>query len=78
MRTLINWTAKRAGGRITVHGVDKDTHQPVKIVGVDMIEAGQLVDNDGNVLPPGPPVFGKSVKLPPRATDKNGRTFWLE
>jgi hypothetical protein len=34
---LFEWKAKRAGGRITVYGRDKD-RQPAKIVGVDKIE----------------------------------------
>ncbi len=36
MEKLTNWTAKRAGGRITVKGTD-DTGHPVRIVGVDVI-----------------------------------------
>lgn len=34
---LFDWKAKRAGGRITIYGKDKD-RQPAKIVGVDKIE----------------------------------------
>ena len=41
MKTIINWTAKRAGGRITVYGVDEATHKPLKVVGVDLIEAAR-------------------------------------
>ena len=40
MRTLYNWTAKRAGGRITVYGLESAKHREpenVKIVGVDKI-----------------------------------------
>lgn len=37
MHTLRNWTAKRAGGRITVYGED-DSGVSTKIVGVDRIE----------------------------------------
>lgn len=38
MRTLRNWTAKRAGGRITVYGfTDDEEHRGVKVVGVDCI-----------------------------------------
>lgn len=50
---LKNWTAKRAGGRITVYGVDPATNKDVKIVGVDMIEAAAVLpfviatDKDG-------------------------------
>lgn len=39
MERLINWTAKRAGDSITLNGVDIDTNQPVKVVGVEKIEA---------------------------------------
>jgi hypothetical protein len=42
MIKLVNWTAKRAGGRITINGVDDATGKPHKVVGVDMIEAGNL------------------------------------
>lgn len=48
---LKSWKAKRAGGRITVTGVDTTSGQPVKIVGIDTIEAGKpvvAVDKDGN------------------------------
>jgi hypothetical protein len=37
MHTLINWRARRAGGRITVYGED-DSGASAKIVGVDVIE----------------------------------------
>lgn len=52
MMTLTNWTAKRAGGRITVTGVDGEG-QPKKITGIDQIEAGKegappiATDKDG-------------------------------
>lgn len=39
MQELMNWSAKRAGGRITVTAVDYSTKKIVKIVGVDTIEA---------------------------------------
>ena len=39
MQKIINWTAKRAGGRITINGVTADTLQPIKLVGVDEIKA---------------------------------------
>jgi hypothetical protein len=42
MQTLINWTAKRAGGRITVYGVDQETGQPVRVVGVDTISPQEV------------------------------------
>jgi hypothetical protein len=38
MRKLKNWTAKRAGGRITIDGVDAETGKPVKVAGVDTID----------------------------------------
>lgn len=34
---LISWIARRAGGRITVVGKDKETGADAKIVGVDRI-----------------------------------------
>lgn len=37
---LKDWTAKRAGGRITIAGVNVDTGKPQKVVGVDQIAAG--------------------------------------
>lgn len=37
--TLRNWKAKRAGGKITITGVNQDD-RPEKVVGVDTIEAG--------------------------------------
>lgn len=36
-KTLREWTARRAGGRITVHGVDISTNTPTKITNVDTI-----------------------------------------
>lgn len=41
MKTISNWTAKRAGGRITVYGVDGDTGDTTKVVGVDMIKGAR-------------------------------------
>lgn len=41
MEKLKNWTAKRAGGRITIVGSDVETGTSVKIVGVDQIAAGK-------------------------------------
>lgn len=38
MRTLKNWTAKRAGGRITIYGKD-EAGAETKVVGVDSITA---------------------------------------
>jgi hypothetical protein len=38
MHILKNWTARRAGARITVNGDEADG-KPSKIVGVDLIEA---------------------------------------
>ena len=42
METLKNWTAKRAGGRITI------THATGKVVGVDSIknEGGDVIATD--------------------------------
>lgn len=37
MLKLRNWTAKRAGGRITINAVSVKTDDPIKIVGVDQI-----------------------------------------
>lgn len=34
---LIDWTAKRAGGRITIDGTEAATDKPRKIVGIDKI-----------------------------------------
>lgn len=47
---LKDWTAKRAGGRITVTGIDIETDQPQKIVGVDKISVsdGVIVAIDKN------------------------------
>lgn len=36
-KTLKDWRAKRAGGMITVFGIDATTGEPTKIVGVDTI-----------------------------------------
>lgn len=41
MRRLKNWTAKRAGGRITIDGVDAETGKPVKVAGVDTIDPSE-------------------------------------
>jgi hypothetical protein len=66
MHTLKDWKARRAGGRITVNGVDNATGQPVKIVGVDVITPGQ-----GKV--------GPTFKARPFATavDKHGTEHTL-
>ena len=48
---LTNWKARRAGGRITVTGIDIDTGEAAKIVGVDVIEPsgkGRIVALDKN------------------------------
>lgn len=53
MMKIKEWKAKRAGGRITITGVDAVAGGPVKIVGVDQIEAGKrgkppiATDKDG-------------------------------
>lgn len=39
-KTLKNWRARRAGGRITVYGEDHQTGQQVKITNVDDIKPG--------------------------------------
>lgn len=39
MIKLINWTAKRAGGRITINGINAGNMTPLKVIGVDMIES---------------------------------------
>lgn len=39
-KTLKNWRARRAGGRITVYGEDPETNQQVKITNVDAITPG--------------------------------------
>lgn len=41
MIELKNWKAKRAGGRITITGVDQHG-QPLKVAGFDLIEPGKL------------------------------------
>lgn len=55
MRTLKNWTAKRAGGRITVYGFD-ESGKGVKVVGVDCI-----VGNSGHCI--ATDKTGENVKL---------------
>jgi hypothetical protein len=56
-KTLTNWTAKRAGGRITIYGTN-EAGNPDRIVGVDKIApdpAGECMtavlatDKDGEV-----------------------------
>lgn len=37
MKTLQNWTAKRAGGRMTIYYADENG-LPAKVVGVDTIQ----------------------------------------
>jgi hypothetical protein len=45
MTRIKNWEAKRAGGRITVNGVDAETNKPLKVAGIDVIEpiAGKAI-----------------------------------
>lgn len=38
IQELSHWTAKRAGGRITITAIDIKTGKPVKIVGIDTID----------------------------------------
>ena len=40
-RSLKNWRARRAGGRITVYGECERTHTPVKITNVDVLTPGR-------------------------------------
>lgn len=54
-KVIRNWTAKRAGGRITINGMDEGG-APLKVVGVDYIKPDGpvqapyivAVDKDGN------------------------------
>lgn len=39
-KTLKNWRARRAGGRITVYGEDATTSEPTKITRIDVIQPG--------------------------------------
>ncbi|MBZ9856724.1 hypothetical protein LB566_23310 [Mesorhizobium sp. CA13] len=56
MEKIVDWTARRAGGRITINGFDAETRVPVKIVGVDEIVAGRdgkppiATDKDGDAF----------------------------
>lgn len=44
-KTLANWRAKRAGGRITVYGDDVDRGNALtKVVGIDTITPGSRVE----------------------------------
>ncbi len=63
MKTLINWRAKRAGGRITIYGTDRDTNTPMKAVGIDTIEGAGSGAAQGFACPV--------------ATDKDGNQFVL-
>jgi hypothetical protein len=45
MERVKNWTAKRAGGRITIYGFDAEDSSPVRICHVDAI----AVDEKGIV-----------------------------
>lgn len=66
METLKNWTAKRAGGRITITGETADG-KPRKVVGVDTIEAGGATVGTGEL----------NERVVPVATDKNGVNYAL-
>lgn len=68
MIKLINWTAKRAGGRITINGIDYASMKPLKVVGIDMIEA-PLTSTDGTKA--------SVARLNPIATDKDGTQYEL-
>lgn len=37
MQKFRNWTAKRAGGKITINAIAVKTDDPIKVVGVDEI-----------------------------------------
>ena len=61
--TIYSWTAKRAGGRITIYGKTREGN-PRRLVGVDFIElnsnrASGEIDNRV------------------RAQDKDGVNYWL-
>lgn len=43
-KTLANWRAKRAGGRITIYGDNADNGELTKLVGVDTIIPGLAVE----------------------------------
>ncbi len=58
---LTNWTAKRAGGRITINGTQEPSGEPGKIVGVESI-----------TVPDGLSDLTRCI-----ATDKNGNTHRL-
>lgn len=45
MATITHWTAKRAGGRITIYGTNHETGGPIRVVGVDKIEKLQHTDS---------------------------------
>lgn len=63
MTNLERWTAKRAGGRITIYGTDCTTKAQMKVVGVDRIES---------------PGVGAAVGYSaPVATDRDGMTYLL-
>ena len=47
---LKNWSAKRAGGRITIVGVEIETGDPKKIVGVDCITPVEVVEAPLNLV----------------------------
>lgn len=63
MIKIEKWTARRAGGRITINGVNAETGETMKIVGVDQITGGR-------------PGFGAASTLP-IATDKTGAKYEL-
>lgn len=69
MIKLINWTAKRAGGRITINGVDVETMKPLKVVGVDTIIGGLYTVSADSTL--------TALGEHPIATDRNGLKYEL-
>lgn len=65
MKILWNWTAKRAGGRITIYATDPDTGQPCRVVGVDKVEGGKVL------------ATSTGARGPVIATDKHGYRYQL-
>lgn len=51
-KTLKDWQAKRAGGRITVTGTDVETGETTKLVGVDAITPAALIGTQKRFLSP--------------------------
>lgn len=45
-KSVKNWRARRAGGRITVYGEDAKTSEPVRITRIDVIRPGTAPGNN--------------------------------